>query len=36
MPAMSIEVQYSKPKKEKNHATIATEVLIKQNATIPR
>jgi len=35
MLAMSIRIQYSKLKKEKNSATIAVEVLINQNTTIP-
>jgi len=36
MPTMSTEVRYSKLKKEKNFTNTAFEVLIIQNATIPR
>ena len=35
-PTMSIGVQYSKSKKEKNFANITVEVLIKQNTIILR
>jgi len=36
MPAVNNGAQYSKPKKAKNFANIVVEVLIGQNAAIPR